>query len=337
MKKNLLLICGLIGLTHLNAQNDTLLWADFETDPGVYILNGFPPGTTGDADWYNYDNDGQNDGSGAGRPLEWFWSGGFSIADSAQGVLASSSWTNGPTPTENWVITPSLAISDSSGLLSWKSAPYQTPRYLDGYLVLVSTATNDFADFTDTVFRAGEYVSLDNPNDDADFSSYTFTNGFVHGQDGLYTEFDPGSDSSRLLGVLRPHTVSLKQYAGQSIYIAFVHYSVDDNLISIDDVLVMEADSLTLGKKEPVAASTFRMFPNPANDKFTIDMNLVNSSDVLVSIYDLSGRKVMVENLGNISAGQHQRGMNIQSLSNGIYQVQVETSEGTFNSRLQVR
>lgn len=336
MKKLLLtLSIGLLAAGHGIAQNDTLLWADFETDPSAYIINNLPPGITSDTSWYNWDGDGQGDGSGGGRPLEWFWTAGYATVDSTNGVLGSSSWTNSSSPTENWLITKSVFISDTMADLSWKSAPYQTPRYLDGYFVLVSTTNNDFSGFTDTLFRAAEYVSLNNPSLPNDYSSYTFTTGFVHGQDGTYTEFDPTSDSSRLLGVLRPHTLSLSQYAGQNIFVAFVHKSVDDNLISVDDILITGTNSV--GIKETTADVKINAYPNPASDKLNLDLNMMQASDVTISMFDLAGRKVYSEKLGRLSQGEHKRALDITGMAAGMYQVQIATAGGVVNVKLEVK
>ncbi|MBC7863368.1 MAG: T9SS type A sorting domain-containing protein [Bacteroidia bacterium] len=338
MKKSLLLLSSTAFLfcNQVSSQNDTLLWADFETDPSAFINTTVPPSNSTDLSWYNADGDGLADGSGQSRPLEWFWSAGFATVDTANGVMASSSWTNTSTATENWLITKSLVITDALANLSWKSAPFQTPRYLDGYLVLVSTATNDFADFTDTLFTAAEYQSLNNASLPNVYASYSFSSGFVHGQDSTYTEVDAAApDSSRLAGVLRPFSASLAAYAGQNIFIAFVHKSVDDNLICVDDILVMGTNNV--GIKEQLSGINFNLYPNPATDKLNISFDLENSSEISVSLFDLLGKKVYAQTLGKLANGNHKQSIDVTGFSSGMYQVQLTTSKGVVNSKLQVK
>src|SRR5436853_1600081 len=120
------------------AQNDTLLIENFNQDPtgnANFQYQIQPPGQVNDQNWYDWDQDGLADASTAGgRPGEWFWqSGGFAIEDSSDGCMASNSWTNDPnTPVENYLITPAIQIIDNQAVVYWKSATYQTPRYLDG-------------------------------------------------------------------------------------------------------------------------------------------------------------------------------------------------------------
>ena len=324
--------CVIFAAKNSNAQNDTLLWTNFETDPAAYVQSAPPPGLTADTSWYNFDYDQLPDGSGNSRPLEWFWD--FDFSDTLNSVFMSSSWTNGSTPTENWLITKSVFISDTNAVLSWKSAPYQTPRYMDGYWVLISTSSNDFSAFTDTIFKAAEYVSLNNSSAPNDFSSYTFTSGFVHGADGLYT-IDNGGDSSRLMGLLRPFTYSLSAYAGKSIYIAFKHHSVDDNILEIDDILV--TGSNTVGINEQHAGIDFSLYPNPASDKINFYLTTKENLNCRITIFDVSGRVALEDNFGNLSSGKHQKLVDLTGLSAGMYQAQVTTPYGVSLKKFQIR
>ena len=334
MKKLLLSFTAFLFCSaQLDAQNDTLIWADFETDPASYVqFSTPPPGVTGDTSWYNFDLDGLPDGSGSGRPLDWFWD--YDFSDTLNSVLMSSSWTNGSTPTENWLITKSIYISDTNAVLSWKSAPYQTPRYLDGYWVLISTSNNDFSAFTDTIFKAAEYVSLNNSAAPNNFSSYTFTPGFVHGADGTYT-IDSGSDSSRLGGLLRPFSVSLSAFAGKSVYIAFKHHSVDDNLLEIDDILVTGSNTVGIQEQDP--SVNFTLFPNPASDKIFLNLNVLQNTSCELSVYDISGRIVASQNFGTLTNSIQSREIDLTGMSAGMYQAKITTPSGTTIKKFQVK
>lgn len=345
--KKLLLTCSVATAALVaHSQNDTLLWNNFEEDPANYMQIAIPLGNPTDTTWYNFDIDGNPDGSSSSRPGEWFWAQAFSDNDTVgnAGVLASNSWSNSSTPNDNVLITPSIYIGDANATLSWKSAPYQTPRYLDGYRVLIATNDNDLNSFTDTVFVASEYVSLDNQGAPNDFASYTFAPvptannmaPFVHGMDGTYTEVDPASvDSSRLLGRLRPLSISLAAYSGMNVYIMFEHYTTDDNLIELDDILVMGTDFT--GVAENSGTISFSAYPNPANDQVNLRYNLANASAVTVNVYDVTGKLVMSEAKGNVASGQQTTSVNVSSLPAGVYHVELVTAEGTGNSRVIVQ
>jgi hypothetical protein len=314
-----LLICPLSAAL---AQNDTLLFEDFTVDPtaGYALFN-----SGNDTVWVNYDQDGLADANG--RPQEWYWSpGGFAMVDSVDACLFSSSWLTGFLPgNRNWLITPPIDIIDANAVLSWASAPRQTPLYVDGYTVVVSTTDNIEASFTDTLFQAAQYLS----GSGFDFAAYTFSPGFVHGEDGTYTEFDATSDSSRLIGVFRPFSESLAQYAGQSIYIAFVHDADDDNLVSIDDILV--TGSLPLGVNEINNDVEIGIYPNPVADKIELSYVLKNTMPVTMKIYDVQGKVVKMQGPVTQIAGQQKLVVPVSELAAGNYSVVLETRDARLS------
>ncbi len=347
MKKQLLTISLMLSASAAFAQNDTLLFSDFNSDPSVYMQVGtFPPGISNDTNWYSYDLDQLADGSSSGRPGEWFWTQPFSDNDTAAQVscMGSNSWTNdGVTPISNWMILPSIQIIDANATLYWKSAPRQTPRYLDGYKIVVSTTQNDLNNFTDTLFVASEYTSLNNQNAPFAFSSYTFNPGatanplapFIHGWDSTYTEFDPASDSSRMIGRLRPFNVSLAQYAGQSIYIAFLHDDIDDNLIAIDDIRVMGTDPTSIAEND--LDFGLSVYPNPSSDQMNVKFELASAGKVSVELFDVSGKLVRFESFGTQGIGVQSRSISVNGLAAGIYHLKLQTEQGVAYTRVVVQ
>lgn len=309
-----------------NAQTDTLFFANFETDPTTtwpYVNIGVVPnGQTQDTAWYSFDGDGLPDGSATGRADEWFWTTPLSSQDSIGnlGVMASNSWTNISTsPVQNWLITQSIDVLDNSFVLKWKSAPFQTPRYLDGYHILVSNTTNDLMAFTDTLFIASEYVSLDLPGMPNDWASYTFSpdpsNGFVHGIDGTYIYFD--GDSTRFQGMLEPLERSLAPYAGQTIFIAFLHSSTDDNIVSVDDILVEY--SASTGFVDQTNGFSFALFPIPATNRVGLDLNLNKPLELSLTIKDLTGKTELSYPAKSFPAGKTSLSLSLDEVNNGVY------------------
>jgi len=320
--KNLLTISALLFSTSgAIAQNDTLLFENFDLDPTPsYAL--FNNGT--DTTWVNFDADALPDGNG--RPQEWFWvEGAFSSVDSIENSLWSSSWLANFLPgNRNWLITPPIYISDANAVLSWEAAPRQTPRYVDGYTVMVSTTDNFEASFTDTLFQAAQYLS----GSGNDWAGYTFSPGFVHGLDGTYIEYD--GDSGAYIGVLRPFSASLAAYSGQTIYITFLHDADDDNLVAIDNILV--TGTLT-GLNENANTIGLSVYPNPAKDKIELNYSLKSTGPVSYNVYDSKGAQVMSLNRGIQIAGQQKLAIDVSKLSAGAYTIQLNADGTTVNSR----
>lgn len=336
MKKLYFLALTLTSLCYCRAQYVTLLWEDFQDtilgtsyDGGITsnAFVGYPYGIAGDTNWTNYDNDAFNDASGGNRPGEWDLTFGFSAQDSTNIVAFSNSWTSPATAVSNYLITPSIQITDTSARLSWKSAPFQTPLYLDGYVVLVSTTSNDIPEFTDTLFVAAEYVANTDTGATGDYNLYTFSDGVVHGQDGQYIEVD-NADLQRNAGVLRPFSVSLAAYDNMAIYIAFLHNSADDNLISLDDILVEEIPDITFST-QPAVPLNASFYPNPASEILYISYSN-EYENATVEITDMRG---VLMHQGNLTGGGQ---IPVASWANGMYMLKLTHPSGNLSTRISV-
>jgi hypothetical protein len=335
MKKLLLALVFLVVGKVATAQ-DTLLFEDFNNVINFTYQVAPPSGQVYDSSGYNFDGDGLIDAND--RDLEWFLILPFAIQDSltidgdTNVALASSSWFDPAGQALNYFILPSVQLNDASGVLTWKSAPRQTPLYCDGYKVLVSTTDNFENNFTDTLFVAGEYLSRVDPLPDSSFAGFTFSEGEVHGLDGTYIEY--GGDSIRMLGVLKPHSVSLAQYAGQKIYIAFLHDADDDNLISIDDICLRGDGTVNLD--ETKADIEVGMFPNPATSTVNLNFNVVKSGPVSLEVYDLSGKQLEKRAIGARLKGQHTYQFDVAGYAAGNYLVTLRTLGGAKTLNLSV-
>jgi hypothetical protein len=323
----------------LSSQAQVLLNQDFQGDLSN-ILIGYPAGTATDVNWYDHDDDLMADGSPSGRPGEWFLAYPFAIADSLTGtgdtnfVMASNSWTNDfSTPVANWLITESVALPTgvTSIALRWKSAPYQTPLYLDGYTVKLATANNDLPSFTTTLYNAAQYSDEGGayPSYGCVFADYEFlpAGAWVHGWDGtadVPSGLEDSGDCSRWLGILTQKTVDLTAYAGQTVFIAFVHNSNDDNLLSLDDIQIEAITSVA----ENNGVSKLNVYPNPAVDMITFEFTASASAMGILEVTDVFGRLVATQSLGALNEGANKVAFDASSLANGTYNVKIRSDKG---------
>ncbi len=345
-----LLVATLLFVNLKSKAQDTLLFSDFELNSFYNHLDSIAiiPGNTTDTMWYSCDLDAHPDGSTtATRPQGFFPVQPFSPVDQYQTVygtvatpdtntvLGCNSWTNlgDSAPEDNWLVTPSVPLG-AHDTLFWKSASLQTPRYLDGYEVLLSTLSNDVADFTHSLFRAAEMVGTPSANTDTVFANFTFSppTAFIHGFDGTY--IDPAGTTAPISHhcQLRPFSVALDAYAGQTVFIGFHHNSADDNLISFDDVMIR--GTLATGITEHSNEIALNVYPNPATDNTTIIYTLTSETSVVISVYDITGKVISTENKGSLSQGRHFASINTSTLAKGFYTVTVQTNSGRSTSKL---
>jgi hypothetical protein len=320
--------------TYSNAQ--ILLSEDFQGDLSNIQIS-YPSAATTDASWYTFDEDGFADGSGGSRPGEWFALLPFATVDSltpggdTNVALGANSWFTSPQVSKNWLITPSIAIpAGATGtVLKFKSASRQTPLYLDGYKVLISNSDNDLLSFSSTpLYTAAEFTGPGNMG--GDFAAYTFapSGAWVQGWDGstiqtAEVEFD--GDSARFIGVLTEKTISLGAYAGQTVFIAFLHESDDDNLISVDDIMV----DATTGIGGYNTVTSVNAYPNPTVDQVVIAINATDASAAtVITVTDIFGRIVHTETAGMMNVGANKFTVDASSYENGTYNVEIRSEKG---------
>lgn len=346
--KTFTLLCFLTcSITLLQAQSgpiepDTIIQEFFFNDPTPFML----PAPTGSDDiWVNYDVDQQpglcvaNDDT----PHAWYWESdlGFATPDETDNyALTSCSFLDLPpsqSHNRNWLIIRQIMIPDTNYALAWRSLAFQGPMYLDGYRVLVSTGSNDPAigDFTDTLFSAAQMISGINGLGSLDPGDYNFTPGYI--QAAGYTNPDyyfldttnPAAHFYR--GRLEPHTVSLKNYAGQSIYIAFLHDSDDDNLIQIDDILV--ANTLTVNNNDVSSGIRFfRVLGNPARNGVYLSWSLMSAQDTRLRIVNQKGQLMLEKSFARQQENNWYA--EIRNWTPGIYFCTLQTPSGHSTIRL---
>jgi hypothetical protein len=322
-----------------NAQTpDTLLFEDFEADTIDYIISQAPTGS--DTWWVNFDADGIPDGSGSNRAGDWFLIRGFADVDSTTTAIGCNSWSfPNVDQQQNWLMLPPITLTDNSGMLYWKSASRQTPLYLDGYQVRISTNGNLENAFNDTVAEYAEYegspANVDSSNLNNLYNGFTFSQGFVAGQDGQFIEYH--GDSLRFICQLRPDSISLAAYSGQTIYIAFLGNAHDDNLLEIDDIRVMGKGFANTGVNENQAnAGDVRISPNPASDFFRLDYTINKGTQARIDIYDMAGKLVKTEKTGFLMVGDHFSVVNVADMPAGNYFVNLTTNDQTTAVKLTV-
>lgn len=132
----------------------------------------------------------------------------FTLQDSytSKNYFAGSTSSFSPAGTADaWLVTKAIEIPDSGYVLSWKSEALD-PDNRDGLQVYISDrGGNPETDFGEPVWQVEEEEA-----------------GPTESVDGEWQE----------------HKLSLDDYAGKTIYVAFVNRSTDKSIICLDDVLV---------------------------------------------------------------------------------------------------
>ena len=144
--------------------------------------------------------------------------------------------------------------------------------------------------------------------------------------DNAVASFEELVDVPNELNTGNYRTVSLEEYIGETVYIAFRNIGTDQYVMLLDNITVT-ADG-TAGVNN-ILASKFSVYPNPANNV----INLSNAENILISgvvISDLNGRTVKNVAFDGVASAQ----INIADLSAGMYMMTVSSDKGTMTKKI---
>lgn len=148
-----------------------------------------------------------------------------------------------------------------------------------------------------------------------------------------YTDDDPASFESIYSETLSTEhegyqlrEVELSFYEGQIVYLAFRHHDVTD----MDRLLLTKVEVRMLGGTgiNNPQTGTLSLFPNPANDRVTIESETTITS---IMVIDMLGKIIIEEEVGEL-----RHSINTSNLPQGTYVLRTITQGGTFTDRLQV-
>ena len=113
-------------------------------------------------------------------------------------------------------------------------------------------------------------------------------------------------------------------------------------LIDAKNNIIYNANTTTLtastaGIKDITAENIeVTVYPNPAKNNATIELNLVKSETVTVNILSIMGQVVYTQTFTNVPTGKQTIALNSENWSNGIYNVNISTSNGSISRKLEI-
>lgn len=113
--------------------------------------------------------------------------------------------------------------------------------------------------------------------------------------------------------------------------LATVNGSVENGYI-LTHTIYVNGPVLSIGEFSKPQYSLEQNYPNPFTEATIIPLNLEYDSDVTISIYDLTGRKVLTPVSDSKNAGMHNFAINRDGLASGyyIYKMNIKNQNGSF-------
>jgi len=99
--------------------------------------------------------------------------------------------------------------------------------------------------------------------------------------------------------------------------------------------LIIKSNSPLTSVNDAVNWEDFRVFPNPSNGNFNINVTFDEPQQAVVNIIDTTGKNVFQQSL---SPGLHlNETLNLSQLSNGMYFLEIQTNEGSAFKKIMLR
>ncbi len=188
---------------------------------------------------------------------------------------------------------------------------------------LISSATDvDYFAFSNTSTKKNIKVSLTNLPVDYDVKFYK-SNGTL-----LYTSQNTGTTNEIFTYNNAPvGTYYIKVYGYGSVYSATSCYTLTANIGSSAFKSIDEANA------DVSTSEALSVYPNPAVNEATLEYNADNDGNVTVSLIDITGRAVSVNNFTAVK-GLNTYKLNLDGAANGFYIVELNTGNDVIVKKM---
>lgn len=119
----------------------------------------------------------------------------------------------------------------------------------------------------------------------------------------------------------------------RAIYLATYGRGVYVDKSFVNDTL----NEVGITEVEPENIGEVRIYPNPAASYTNIELQVSNTTDATIRVFDMSGKVVYTKSLESLTAGIHTEAINCQGLQKGVYLINVVTDSQMMTSKLVVK
>lgn len=194
----------------------------------------------------------------------------------------------------------------------------------DSYSVIVQSSQGCFAYDTVVITQnpqpiAGDFGIVDEGGNDFKFTP-------VNMQNVTNYHWDFGDGDTLNVSTDAPQT---HHYAQTGTYAVSLTVSNVCGAIPINKQVYVQPP-MGIGELTDVA-KVLKVYPNPANDKLNIRTQVANIQLESVSIYNMLGKRVFVQNLKGAAVQ-----LSLAQFPTGIYQVRIQTTKGFANSKIEI-
>ncbi len=101
---------------------------------------------------------------------------------------------------------------------------------------------------------------------------------------------------------------------------------------------IMNANSATVpvGVNDATALNGVSVYPNPFNQTTTVELNLLSNDEVVVEMFDMTGKLISSQNQGTLAAGKHFIPVNGANLADGMYFIKITAGTSVSTQKVSI-
>lgn len=109
-----------------------------------------------------------------------------------------------------------------------------------------------------------------------------------------------------------------------------------NGVMTDQDIKLFRTSTFTGIAEANTAVANIAVYPSPAKNSASLSLDLIQNETITVNVVNTVGQVVYSESMKDLSAGNHVVNFNTEAWANGIYNVNVSTTNGTTNVKLVV-
>lgn len=150
----------------------------------------------------------------------------------------------------------------------------------------------------------------------------------------LYTPMDSGAEHVAHYGGFGMPTVVVLGGVDHSVLFSTLSFSTSDTIEMRNKIIALLSGSSATNEL-PSAVESFNVYPNPAGNHFSVNLDLKESTHVVIDVTDLSGKQVTVL-MNETRKGKLEKQFNTDGLPNGIYFVRLQVNGQVTTQKLNI-
>lgn len=150
----------------------------------------------------------------------------------------------------------------------------------------------------------------------------------------LYAPMDSGAEQVAYYGGFGMPTVVVLGGLDHKVLFSTLSFSTSDTTTMRDAIIAM-LDQTTGVPGIAAVVNAFNVFPNPATNQFSVNVDLQQPSDVFIDITDITGKQVNIL-MNQKQAGSVTKQFSTEGLPNGIYFVRLKVNGVSTTKKINV-